>query len=87
MTGCRIIWLDSIDSTNSEVKRNIDMLDNLTAIAAYEQTSGRGQRGNTWLTESGKNLTFSILIKYEEMQVIFKALNQFTISEITALSA
>lgn len=39
----RIIWIDSIDSTNNEVRRNIDAFDNLSVLAAYEQTSGRGQ--------------------------------------------
>ena len=82
----KIIWIDSIDSTNNEVKRNIDTFDNLSVLATYEQTSGRGQRGNIWLTEPGMNLTFSIVIKYEQMQVRLKAANQFDISEITALS-
>ena len=82
----KIIWIDSIDSTNNEVKRNIDTFDNLSVLATYEQTSGRGQRGNIWLAETGMNLTFSIVIKYEQMQVRLKAADQFDISEITALS-
>lgn len=59
----KIIWLDSIDSTNSEVLRNPESYANLTVVAAREQTAGRGQRGNTWFTEPGKNLTFSIVVK------------------------
>ena len=81
-----VIWLDSVDSTNNEAKRNIDVLDNLSVIAANDQTSGRGQRGNIWLTEPGKNLTFSIVLKYEQMQVRMKAEGQFKISELTAMS-
>ena len=81
-----VIWLDSVDSTNNEAKRKIDALDNLSVIAAREQVSGRGQRGNIWLTEPGKNLTFSIVLKYEQMQVKMKAEDQFELSELTAMS-
>ena len=86
MKTSNIVWLESIDSTNDEVKRNIDILDNLSVIAAYEQTAGRGQRGNIWLTDPAMNLTFSIALKYGQMPAGLKALDQFKISEITALS-
>lgn len=58
------IWLDSVDSTNSEALRRLPDLPHGTVIAAREQTAGRGQRGNTWFSEAGKNLTFSIVLKY-----------------------
>lgn len=61
-----IVWLDTIDSTNSEVLRRLAELPSLTVLAAREQTAGRGQRGNTWFTEPGKNLTFSIVVKFGE---------------------
>ena len=32
-------------------------------IITDNQTAGRGQRGNTWESEPGKNLTFSIILK------------------------
>ena len=57
------IWLESIDSTNSEALRRLPELPSGTVLAAREQTAGRGQRGNTWFTEPGKNLTFSIVLK------------------------
>lgn len=57
------IWLDSVDSTNSEALRHLQELPSGTVIAAREQTAGRGQRGNTWFTEAGQNLTFSIVLK------------------------
>jgi BirA family transcriptional regulator, biotin operon repressor / biotin---[acetyl-CoA-carboxylase] ligase len=34
-----------------------------TVIITVNQTAGRGQRGNRWETEPGKNLTFSLLLK------------------------
>ena len=59
-----VIWLDTVDSTNSEAFRRLEELPSGTVLAAKEQTAGRGQRGNTWFSEPGKNLTFSILLKY-----------------------
>lgn len=52
-------------STNDEASRliqNSNVLEG-TVVITGNQTSGRGQRGNTWFSEPGKNLTFSILIK------------------------
>lgn len=62
-----IKWFDELESTNSELLWHIQCYDNLTVIAARNQTRGRGQRGNTWLTEPGANLTFSILLKPEAL--------------------
>jgi BirA family biotin operon repressor/biotin-[acetyl-CoA-carboxylase] ligase len=59
----KTLWLDTIDSTNSEALRRLPELEGGTVLAAREQTAGRGQRGNTWFTEAGKNLTFSIVLK------------------------
>ncbi len=56
-------WLDSIDSTNTEALRRLPTLPGGTVLAAREQTAGRGQRGNTWYTQPGMNLTFSIVLK------------------------
>ena len=64
-----IIWLDTIDSTNTEALRRLAELPSMTVLAAREQTAGRGQRGNTWFTEPGKNLTFSIVVKFAEGQL------------------
>ena len=60
----KTLWLDTIDSTNSEALRRLPDLPSCTVLAAREQTAGRGQRGNTWFSESGKNLTFSIVLKF-----------------------
>ena len=62
-----VIWLDSIDSTNSEALRRLADVPSGTVIAAREQTAGRGQRGNTWFTQPGQNLTFSIVLKFEDV--------------------
>ena len=82
-----IIWLDTVDSTNNEVRRRISGLDNLSVLSALEQTSGRGQQGNTWVSRPGENLTFSIILKYAEQNILLDAHDQCVINEITSLSA
>lgn len=59
------IKLDAITSTNDYLKERLGLCDcpDITFVTAEHQTAGRGQRGNTWHSESYKNLTFSILIK------------------------
>lgn len=62
-TGERL-FIDTLDSTNDR------MLDMITAKNPAEgtviytafQTGGRGHMGNTWESEKGKNLLFSILL-------------------------
>lgn len=60
-----IIWLETVDSTNSVLRKRIPDLDNLSIIAASEQTAGRGQGTHTWFASPGANLTFSILFRFE----------------------
>ena len=87
-----IMWLESVDSTNNEAARRIADLDNLSVLSALSQTSGRGQRGNVWLSKPGENLTFSIVLKYRtskeqsEKRPAMKAEDQLAISELTAVS-
>ena len=87
-----IIWLTSADSTNKEAQRRISDIDNLSVLSATEQTEGRGQRGNTWSSESGKNLLFSVVLKFSD--TVFEggllpemhAHDQFVISEAASLA-
>lgn len=60
-----VIKLSAIDSTNDylkELSRN-QIVENFTAVVANKQTKGRGQIGAAWVSEEGKNLITSILIK------------------------
>ena len=59
-----IQWLETTDSTNSDVRRGLDTLANLSVIAARFQTAGRGQGSHTWLSPKDENLTFSILLRF-----------------------
>lgn len=60
----RILWHDSLDSTQETVRRQIDTLEHLSVIAAGYQSAGRGQRGNSWLAAPWENLTFSVLLRF-----------------------
>ena len=64
-----VTWLEKVDSTNTYALEHLASLGHLDVIAAKEQTAGRGQRGNSWLTEAGKNLTFSIVLKFAPGQL------------------
>ncbi len=84
-----IIWLESTDSTNEEAGRRISDLDNLSVLSALRQTEGRGQRGNSWSSNDGENLTFSIVLKYGNVDGYLpeiRAVDQSAISEAAALA-
>ena len=59
-----IRWLDTTDSTNSDIRRGLESLANLSVIAARFQTAGRGQGTHTWISPKDENLTFSILLRF-----------------------
>ena len=75
---------DSIGSTNTylrELGGGDPDYDYEVAVADF-QTAGRGQKGNTWESEQGKNLLFSILAHPHNIKVR----DQFYISEAIALA-
>ena len=58
-----IMWLDETDSTNNYLKNYIPASDEkISVVVADYQNVGRGQGDNTWESERGKNLLFSILV-------------------------
>ncbi|RZL32226.1 MAG: biotin--[acetyl-CoA-carboxylase] ligase, partial [Pedobacter sp.] len=64
--GQNLIKLSAVDSTNNFLKSLLSKSEPLpegTVIMADDQFAGRGQQGNVWHTETGKNLTFSVLLK------------------------
>lgn len=77
----KIIWLDQCPSTNSYAA-SLEESGAPFAVAARSQTAGRGQKGNSWESEPGKNLTFSVVWH----PVDFPARRQFAISEAVALA-
>lgn len=80
------LYIESTDSTNNEAKR-LPANDNLAVVTAYGQTAGRGQRGNSWHSTPGLNLTFSILVRWGRDGVPeMPAKEQFAISRIATVS-
>lgn len=70
--------LNATDSTNSflrQLSKNKD-LGKWTAVTAEFQNQGRGQKGASWHSESGKNLICSILLQFEGL----KAEDQFMVN-------
>lgn len=80
----RVIELEETGSTNSYLKQlSLDgEIAEFTVVTTEGQTAGRGQRGNYWESEPGKNLTFSLLVR----PVFLEAREQFRISQIVSLS-
>lgn len=69
-------------STNTYLSRLAATLPGGTVIYTPSQTAGRGQKGNSWESEDGKNLTFSLLLK----RPLVKARDQFYLSEAASLA-
>ena len=62
--GSRFIYCKNIESTNSYASGIIESesLTEGTIIYTNYQTAGRGQKGNRWESEDGKNLLLSIVL-------------------------
>ena len=75
---------NELGSTNEELNRllGLEDLDEGIVIRAGFQRKGKGYQGNSWLSEPGKNLLFSILLKPGSLHVE----NAFHISRIVSLS-
>ncbi len=65
----QIIKLDATGSTNPYLKDLLKSspLRDYTVVMAKSQLKGRGQMGASWQSEPGKNLTVSILKKFDAM--------------------
>lgn len=82
--GKNLIYVPECHSTNSlalELSQQASTGDG-TVIITNHQTSGRGQRGNTWEAEQGKNLTFSIILK----PLFLSIKDQFYLNIFTSLA-
>ena len=79
-----IIRLKETDSTNNHLRELLsrEKLPEFTVVTTEFQSSGKGQRGNSWESEDGKNLLFSVLLKPH----FVPARSQFLISQISSLA-
>ena len=80
----KIIRLVETDSTNNYLREQSAKarLPEGSLVIADFQTAGKGQVGNSWESEAGKNLMFSILLYPDSLP----ANRQFLISQIASLS-
>lgn len=91
----KVIHIDETDSTNGWLRANIrtfsplspsggspDSGEQAVTVVADYQTAGRGCGTNTWESERGKNLTFSMLIHPKDIP----ARQQFHISMAASLA-
>lgn len=63
--GKKLVFVPECHSTNSmalELSQIKDLPEG-TIVITNHQSRGRGQQGNAWVTEPGKNLTLSIVLK------------------------
>ena len=72
---------EELDSTN-DFLRTLTPSTEITIVSTDFQTKGRGQMGNTWLSNRGENLLFSILLQPNNL----KASDGFVLSQAMALS-
>ena len=77
------MFIDETHSTSSLLRETYnDSLPHLFTIRTDFQTAGRGQAGNSWESEKGKNLLFSTLLRYPEME----AADQWRLSMLVAVA-
>jgi len=80
----QLIKLSATDSTNAYLRRlsRREAVPDFTVVQAAHQTAGRGQPGTRWVGSEGKNLTFSILKRFES----FPARQHFLLNMLVSLS-
>ncbi|WP_026474595.1 biotin--[acetyl-CoA-carboxylase] ligase [Alkaliflexus imshenetskii] len=80
----QILRFDSIESTNLMLKQLNDdnALPEFSVVITDHQTAGRGQPGNKWESEKGKNLTFSFIIRPDFLDVR----EQFRITQVVTVA-
>jgi len=80
----RIIRIPETTSTSQYLRDCLQKqpLPEGSVVVAAHQTAGRGQMGNSWESDPGKNLLFSTFLSPE----VIPANRQFIISQIAALS-
>lgn len=68
--GKNVVFLPHCHSTNEVAKElaKSGKLKNGSLVWADYQEKGKGQQGNVWLSETGKNLLFTLLLKPEDMK-------------------
>lgn len=71
----RLLRLDSVDSTNDEVRRRaVAGAAEGLVVVAERQMAGRGRRGAAWFSPPGESLALSILLRPSEPKALWPQL-------------
>ncbi len=75
----QLFYLKECSSTNDEISRFL-LYENSDFIAVYtfNQTGGRGQYGNTWLSAAGKNIAYTLAVKIRNFTLSHFMFNYYT---------
>lgn len=82
--GKKLVYVPECHSTNTlaaELSQRGSVVEG-TLVITSNQFGGRGQRGNQWISEPGKNLTFSLILK----PIFLKPDQQFRLTQVISLA-
>lgn len=84
LTNKKSIFLEEVESTNNYANQLVlsKAAEHGTVVLAQHQIKGRGQQGNSWESEYGKNMLASIIL----FPQFLPAARQFYLSEIISLA-
>lgn len=84
----QLFYLKECSSTNDEISKFL-LYENsdFVALHTFNQTRGRGQYGNTWLSAAEKNLAYTLAIKAENFPLSDFMFNYYTAILIHAFLA
>lgn len=82
LSGFEIVEYEELDSTNTvALQLAKEKANDKSVVLTYCQTRGRGQAGNTWESEPGRNLSMTLIFRPQQ----FAAGRQFAVSMMIAL--
>ena len=78
----KLIKLSAIDSTNSFLKELVvnSEVENFTIVVTDCQLKGRGQQGNSWVSEPFKNLMCSVFVTFSDLSILDKKYLNYAVS-------
>ena len=84
MIPTKIIKINAIDSSNNEIKRLYQKKLHTNGLVVWvkNQTAGRGQGNKKWVSQPGKNLTFSVFLSGQNLSFS----SHISLNLITSLS-
>jgi len=83
LSELNFLIVDSALSTNRVLSEDMGDAPHGTVLMARSQTAGRGQRGNSWEAAPGMNVTMSLVLRPERIDVR----SQWRMSQAVALGA